>query len=62
MTDRETFVQNYDERFSRQYGFWRPYLQQAIYRYLDCGDLHKGFICSKKRWLQTVILTSIPNR
>ena len=29
-----------DEHFSRQYGFWRPYVEQVIYRYLDCGDLH----------------------
>jgi hypothetical protein len=39
----ETFVQIYDEHFSRQYGFWRPYVQQVIYRYLDCGDIHNGF-------------------
>ncbi len=36
----ETFVQIYDEHFSRQYGFWRPYIEQVIYRYLDCGNLH----------------------
>jgi hypothetical protein len=28
----ETFVQIYDEHFSRQYGFWRPYVEQVIYR------------------------------
>ena len=39
----ETFVQIYDEHFSRQYGFWRPYIEQVIYRYLDCGNLHNGF-------------------
>ena len=39
----ETFVRNYDEHFTRQYGFWRRYLEQVIYRYLDCGDLHNGF-------------------
>jgi len=39
----ETFVQGYDEQFSRQYGFWRPYIEQVIYRYLDCGDLQHGF-------------------
>jgi hypothetical protein len=27
----ETFVQGYDEKFSRQYGFWRPYLLIAIW-------------------------------
>ena len=35
----ETFVQIYDEHFSRQYGFWRPYVQQIIYRYLEA---HQG--------------------
>ena len=39
----ETFVQSYDEHFSRQYGFWRPYIEKVIYRYLDCGDLQHGF-------------------
>ena len=38
----ETFVQIYDEQFSRQYGFWRPYIEQVIYRYLDCDNLHNG--------------------
>ena len=39
----ETLEQVYDERFSRQYGFFRPYVRQVIYRYLDCGILHNGF-------------------
>jgi len=39
----EAFVQIYDEDFSRQYGFWRPNIEQVIYRYLDCGDIHNGF-------------------
>ena len=39
----ETFVQSYDEHFSKQYGFWRPYVEKVIYRYLDCGDLRHGF-------------------
>mgnify|MGYP007044112696 CR=1 FL=1 len=43
----ETFVQIYDEHFSRQYGFWRPCVQQVIYRYLG-GDLHNGFARSNK--------------
>jgi ribosomal protein S27E len=32
-----------DDRFSRQYGFWRPYIEKVICRYLDCRDLHNGF-------------------
>jgi len=39
----ETLEQVYDDRFSKQYGFFRPYLRQVIYRYLDCGILHNGF-------------------
>jgi hypothetical protein len=31
----ESFVGIYDEHFSRQYGFWRPYVEQVIYRYLE---------------------------
>ncbi|MEN6318919.1 MAG: transposase [Syntrophaceae bacterium] len=39
----EAFLLVYEERFERKYGFWRPYIQKVIYRYLDCGDLHNGF-------------------
>ncbi len=39
----ETLEQTYDEWFSKQYGFFRAYVKQVIYRYLDCGDLHNGF-------------------
>ncbi len=35
----EAFEQVYDERFERQYGYSRPYVQQLIYRYLECGVL-----------------------
>ena len=39
----ETLEQVYEDRFSRQYGFWRNYVRQVIYRYLDCGILKNGF-------------------
>jgi hypothetical protein len=39
----ETFVECYDELFLRQHGFWRPYIEQVIYRYLNCGDLQHSF-------------------
>jgi hypothetical protein len=39
----EAFELVYEERFERQYGFFRPYVSHVIYRYLDCGDLHNGF-------------------
>jgi hypothetical protein len=31
----ETFIQVYEERFERTYGFFRPYLQEVIYRYIN---------------------------
>ena len=33
----------WDDRYANQYGFWRPYVKEVIYRYLNCGDLHFGF-------------------
>jgi ribosomal protein S27E len=39
----ETFEQVYQERFEQKYGFFRPYVRQVIYRYLDCGILKNGF-------------------
>lgn len=39
----ETLEQVYDERFATRYGFFRPYVRQVIYRFLDCGILHNGF-------------------
>jgi hypothetical protein len=37
------FEQVYDGRFTTKYGFFRAYVKQVIYRYLDCGILHNGF-------------------
>jgi hypothetical protein len=45
----ERLEQVYDEIFARQYGFFRPYVRQVIYRYLDCGILHNGFARVKCR-------------
>ena len=39
----ETLEQVYDEHFEKKYGFFRPYVKQVIYRYLDCGILYNGF-------------------
>jgi hypothetical protein len=29
----EQFEQAYDDRFAKQYGFFRPYIRRVIYRY-----------------------------
>ena len=37
------FVQVYDERYEREYGFWRPVVAEVIEKFLECGDLtHKA--------------------
>ena len=33
----------WEDRYERSYGFWRPFVMEVIYNYLDCGDLHFGF-------------------
>ena len=33
----------WQDRYASRYGSWRPYVNDVIYRYLDCGDLHLGF-------------------
>ena len=33
----------WEYQYQKQYGYWRPYVLDVIYKYLDCGDLHQGF-------------------
>jgi len=33
----------WDERYERDYGFWRPVVRQVVEQFLDCGDLRCGF-------------------
>ena len=33
----------WEDRYQNKYGYWRPYVMDVIYKYLDCGDLHQGF-------------------
>ena len=33
----------WQDRYEPRYGFWRSYVADVIYRYLECGDLHLGF-------------------
>lgn len=29
--------------YQQKYGYWRPYVIEVIYKFLDCGDPHRGF-------------------
>jgi len=33
----------WEECYQNRYGYWRSYIGDVIYKYLDCGDLHMGF-------------------
>ncbi|MBU0483224.1 MAG: transposase zinc-binding domain-containing protein [Proteobacteria bacterium] len=39
----ETFEQDYDEKFVREYGFYRQVISDVVRGYLKCGDLTEGF-------------------
>ena len=39
----EEFERVYDDRYQQQYGRWRPVIGEVMRKYLDCGDLHRGF-------------------
>ncbi len=32
----------WDEVFEPRYGFWRSFVEQAVFRYLDCGIFEEG--------------------
>jgi ribosomal protein S27E len=39
----ERFVAEYENRFEREYGFFRPIVKEVVEKYLDCGNPRSGF-------------------
>jgi hypothetical protein len=39
----DQFLANYDSRFEKEYGFFRPIIKEVVERYLDCGNPRCGF-------------------
>ena len=39
----ERFVAEYEERFERTYGYFRPIVKDVVEKYLDCGNPRCGF-------------------
>jgi hypothetical protein len=33
----------WEERYPQKFGYWRSFVKDVIYKYLECGDLHFGF-------------------
>ena len=39
----DTFLAGYEERYQPRYGFLRPIIPEVVNKFLDCGDLERGF-------------------
>jgi hypothetical protein len=39
----ECFRTNYEQTFEKAYGFWREVVDRVVGKFLECGDLAKGF-------------------
>jgi ribosomal protein S27E len=39
----ELFLREYENRFEKQYGYFRPVIQDVVEKYLDCGNPMGGF-------------------
>ena len=39
----DRFLSEYESRFQREYGFFRPIVKEVVERYLDCGNPRSGF-------------------
>jgi hypothetical protein len=39
----DQFLAEYESRFEREYGFFRPIIKEVVERYLDCGNPKCGF-------------------
>ena len=39
----DKFLTEYESRFEREYGYFRPIVKEVVERYLDCGNPQCGF-------------------
>ena len=39
----DDFLAGYEERYQPRYGFLRPIIPEVVNKFLDCGDLERGF-------------------
>jgi ribosomal protein S27E len=40
----DRFLAEYEDRFEKEFGFFRPIIKEAVERYLDCGNPLCGFV------------------
>ena len=39
----ERFLAEYEGRFEKEYGYFRPVIKEVVERYLDCANPRSGF-------------------
>ena len=39
----DRFLDAYEERYQSRFGFLRPIIPEVVNKFLDCGDLERGF-------------------
>ena len=47
----ERFLAEYEERFEKAYGYFRPIIKDVVEKYLDCGNPRCGFALIRKAHL-----------
>ena len=46
----DDYLNHYKEKYEKTYGYLRPVIEDVVNKYLECGDLSKGFariVCQK---------------
>ena len=43
----DAFVHNYQDLYEKEFGFFRVVIEKVVDKFLDCGDLAKGFARAK---------------
>jgi hypothetical protein len=54
------FIQAYPEKCEKKYGFLKPVVEDVVNKYLDCGDLTKGFLFGE--FITGTIAFPVPHR
>jgi len=60
----ERFLEEYEHRFQKEYGYLRPIVQEVVEKYLDCGNPKNGFarIKCKDCGLERLLMFSCKTR
>jgi hypothetical protein len=60
----DLFLVEYERRFEREYGYFRPVVREVVDRYLDCGNPRSGKPGSRMDYLEFIarVTSHIPDK